>query len=595
MSLCLAKHCGIANDESAALQGLEKCGSRRVANRCKLWECVAEGVVTIPNDQRLDGWKAIANFLGRERTTAIRWANERGLPVHRVPGGRTGTVYAIRSELEAWLAGDRVDAETTIGPNGDASDITSKKGAFGKQGLVAILVATLALAVLFLVSGGRTSPATDAPVTVAAIASPDASREAQEFVRSLNADLARFANATPTLAVYDREPGKMTGTQYAIRTDVERVDGNMVANARLVAVSNGEVLWSRRFVQAGPSLSALRGQIAANMIGVLRCSFGGLEDERSKAKPADLAQLMAICQNFEEDDMPAAEARARQLTVAHPELGLAWAMLGTIQGQMSSEGDTALRAQALANALRARAIAPDSVCTFLALAAANSDGRTNTKTLAILDAALRKHPDNPWLQNSRSVILFNLGYVEASVAPALASVRNDPSSFGGRDIAVRRLAAAGQTKDALQLQAENEHLWPGHPQAIANRARINVDPVSQAKADAQAILDNEREVTKTPMSAYMLARLYERTGDRAAALRWLARAPVNQTQQQWSLLFWPDAAGLRTEPAFFRKMADLGLVRWWIARKEWPDFCSEPNLKYSCADEARKTRLAAKH
>jgi hypothetical protein len=60
---------------------------------------------------------------------------------------------------------------------------------------------------------------------------------------------------------------------------------------------------------------------------------------------------------------------------------------------------------------------------------------------------------------------------------------------------------------------------------------------------------------------------------------------------QWSLLFWPDAAPLRTEPAFFRKMADLGLVRWWVERKQWPDFCAEPGLKYDCATEAAKLRI----
>ena len=61
------------------------------------------------HDQRLDGWKAIANYLGRERTTAIRWAKERGLPVHRVPGGRTGTIYALREELDHWLASEEVN------------------------------------------------------------------------------------------------------------------------------------------------------------------------------------------------------------------------------------------------------------------------------------------------------------------------------------------------------------------------------------------------------------------------------------------------------------------------------------------------------
>ena len=52
--------------------------------------------------ERLDGWKSIAAYLKRDRTTVIRWTRERGLPVHRLPGGQTGTVYALRHELDRW-------------------------------------------------------------------------------------------------------------------------------------------------------------------------------------------------------------------------------------------------------------------------------------------------------------------------------------------------------------------------------------------------------------------------------------------------------------------------------------------------------------
>jgi hypothetical protein len=53
--------------------------------------------------RRLDGWKAIADYLGRDVRTAQRWRDERGMPVHRVPGGRSATVFADRAELDAWL------------------------------------------------------------------------------------------------------------------------------------------------------------------------------------------------------------------------------------------------------------------------------------------------------------------------------------------------------------------------------------------------------------------------------------------------------------------------------------------------------------
>lgn len=55
--------------------------------------------------RRIEGWKSIAAYLGRDRSTAIRWARERGLPVHALPGGRSRSVYALAPELDAWISG----------------------------------------------------------------------------------------------------------------------------------------------------------------------------------------------------------------------------------------------------------------------------------------------------------------------------------------------------------------------------------------------------------------------------------------------------------------------------------------------------------
>lgn len=56
------------------------------------------------NEQRLDSWKEIASYVGRDERTVQRWELERSLPVHRLPGGRRGGVYAYRHELDAWRA-----------------------------------------------------------------------------------------------------------------------------------------------------------------------------------------------------------------------------------------------------------------------------------------------------------------------------------------------------------------------------------------------------------------------------------------------------------------------------------------------------------
>jgi tetratricopeptide (TPR) repeat protein len=69
--------------------------------------------------KRLDSWKEIALFFGRDERTVNRWEKDLGLPVHRLPGTK-GRVYAFTDELSAWLAApknagaaSREDSETS--------------------------------------------------------------------------------------------------------------------------------------------------------------------------------------------------------------------------------------------------------------------------------------------------------------------------------------------------------------------------------------------------------------------------------------------------------------------------------------------------
>lgn len=75
----------------------------------------ASGFSSDVPDGRLDSWKAIAEYLGRDIRTVMRWEVERKLPIRRVPGGRGRTVFAFQSEIDAWLANT---------PNEDAAPAT---------------------------------------------------------------------------------------------------------------------------------------------------------------------------------------------------------------------------------------------------------------------------------------------------------------------------------------------------------------------------------------------------------------------------------------------------------------------------------------
>ena len=71
----------------------------------------------VPAGRRLDGWKAIAGYFNRDRSTVMRWAAERDLPIRRMPGG---SVFAFEHDLAAWS----LDPAALTEPSGDPATDT---------------------------------------------------------------------------------------------------------------------------------------------------------------------------------------------------------------------------------------------------------------------------------------------------------------------------------------------------------------------------------------------------------------------------------------------------------------------------------------
>ena len=63
---------------------------------------------------RLNSWKEIAAYLGRDVRTVQRWERERDLPVRRLKHSTRSTVYATTHDLDGWLAA-RTEGEANEG------------------------------------------------------------------------------------------------------------------------------------------------------------------------------------------------------------------------------------------------------------------------------------------------------------------------------------------------------------------------------------------------------------------------------------------------------------------------------------------------
>jgi Tol biopolymer transport system component len=78
----------------------------------------ADSNSAIPADDRLDSWKEIATYLRKGVRTVQRWERTDGLPVRRLGQDRAGSVFAYKTELDAWweTRSRRAAPETDVEP-----------------------------------------------------------------------------------------------------------------------------------------------------------------------------------------------------------------------------------------------------------------------------------------------------------------------------------------------------------------------------------------------------------------------------------------------------------------------------------------------
>ncbi|MDA2924374.1 hypothetical protein MYX65_06910 [Acidobacteria bacterium AH-259-L09] len=94
-------------------------------------------------DDRLDSWKEIATYLERTVATVKRWEKKEGCPVRRHVHDKQATVYAYRSEIDAWLTDRRPEQERN-GPRQWFAAFNGKQKAVGgiAIGTAFVLLAT---------------------------------------------------------------------------------------------------------------------------------------------------------------------------------------------------------------------------------------------------------------------------------------------------------------------------------------------------------------------------------------------------------------------------------------------------------------------
>lgn len=185
----------------------------------------------VPPPERLDSWKAIADYLDRDVATVRRWERLHGLPIRRI-AGRGRSVFAYVSEIDQWL---RAMPPTDVAADANAS-----------EGAPVAIPATRSIrrwhwaAAALLVATGLVSsiplwtselPPFRAEITPAGIVAMDKSGREQWVYGFPQADVSvPQAPHSDVLVMAGAEPGVLAATSYYQRAS----DGSY---------RSGQLLW----------------------------------------------------------------------------------------------------------------------------------------------------------------------------------------------------------------------------------------------------------------------------------------------------------------------------------------------------------------
>jgi len=208
---------------------------------------------------RLESWKEIAAYLNRSVRTVRRWEADEGLPVHRQMHRTLGSVYAFKSELDAWRQPHQLRRSEPA--SGAASEVTS-------------------IAVLPFVN-----------------LSPDPENEylADGLTDEVIADLSkvralRVISRTSSMALKGTNKdvktiGRELGVRFVVEGSVRRAASRLGISARLIDASTDDHVWTEKYDGTVEDVFAMQERLARTIVDALQLQLTADEHQQLGARP----------------------------------------------------------------------------------------------------------------------------------------------------------------------------------------------------------------------------------------------------------------------------------------------------------------------
>jgi TolB-like protein/Tfp pilus assembly protein PilF len=255
----------------------------------------------------LDSWKEIAAYLGRDVTTVQRWEKREAMPVHRHVHEKRGSVYALGSELDAWLQSrrPRLGEQENGQPSGAPAESPvgeERKPAFWTPYWLALAgtVVLGLLAVVYVVSRTRTpAPAPPKIRSLAVLPLKNMTGDpSQEYLADGMTDalIGRLSSIHDLRVISRTSVMRFKDPQISVPKIAEALhvdaivegsvmrDGNRIrVTAQMIRASSDEHFWSETYDRELRDVFTLQSELAQSIAEKVEATATGEEQQRLAA------------------------------------------------------------------------------------------------------------------------------------------------------------------------------------------------------------------------------------------------------------------------------------------------------------------------
>ena len=560
--------------------------------------------------RRLEAWKEIAAYLGRDVTTVRRWEKREGLPVHRLHHSKLGSVYAYTAELDEWR-NERAPNSVRSAADSDFVPRTSWLALHSRKGLLLFaLVVIVAAGLTWLVRARTASSRASARIRSLAVlplenfsGNPDQDYLSDGMTEALISRLSaihalRVISRTSVMRFKGtRKPlpaiGKELNVDALIEGSVLRSGDKIRISVQLISADTDEHLWSGTYDRELQDVLKLQNEvtygIARHIEVALTGSHPGLPSASRSVAPEVYESYLKGRFALHKATLPGLQDAVRYFQAAvdaDPTFAPAYAGLASAYSDLGlvffgkPPGDS--RPKVLAAARKALELDPELSEARAELADALQKDWHWAEAETEYRRAIELSPNDAAAHGGLAQWLLCQGRTEEALASARRAQELDPQEFEGRQVGAI-LFYSHRFDEAIRELRTTLTIDPNDPLAawyfgFALNGAKQYDEAITALERAASLSDRSSAVLGVLVHAYgeagrraealqVLDELYRRRkqgyvppaaflnaylglGDKEQAFVWMERAAEERSNIMQFLKVHPFFDPLRSDPRF---------------------------------------------